>query len=606
MPKFVIGIDLGTTNSALAYASLEADDHEPLVQLLAIPQLEAPGETGEFDLLPSALYIPGSSEFVEGALALPWDAQPAYVVGQFARRRGVENARRLVNSAKSWLSNPNADAITALLPLNAPEGLAKISPLEASRQYLQHLKAAWNSKHSDAPFNQQSVLITVPASFDAAARDLTQRAAREADYPEVTIIEEPQAAFYAWIARNPNWREQVKPGDLVLVVDIGGGTTDFSLIAVTEQGGELQLERIAVGEHLLLGGDNMDLAVAHHAGQQFTQKNIKLDAIQFHALWQQCRAAKEALLSDAEGAPAEHPLTILGRGTGLVGGTLRGKISREDVRALLLEGFFPVVPADAAPQKQRRTALLEVGLNYASDPAVTKHLAHFLRQAAANARAEGFAKPTHLLLNGGVLQAGAIEHRIFDVLNTWLASAGAPAVIELRNETKSSDLMHAVAEGAAYYGVARSGKGVRIRGGVPRTYYVGIESSLPAVPGLPAPMKAFTVVPFGLEEGSKVELPQRRFALIVGEQAEFRFFSSLARKDDRAGQMLDEVSDDLEELAPIEVFLPPHKDDSTQEIVPVTLASNVTETGMLELWCVADDGRRWKLEFNVRERAAAA
>ena len=426
MPQFVIGIDLGTTNSALAYASLESGDAEhPNVSLLPIPQLANPGEVADFDLLPSSLYIPGPNEFVEGALALPWDKQPPYIAGRFARARGVENANRLVSSAKSWLSNQSADPTQPFLPLTAPEDFPKVSPLEASTQYLIHLKSAWNLAHPEAPFESQSVLITVPASFDAAARDLTQRAAREAGYPEVTVIEEPQAAFYAWIERNPNWREQVKPGDLILVVDIGGGTTDFSLIAVTEQSGELQLERIAVGEHLLLGGDNMDLAVARHAEQQFSQKNIKLDAIQFHALWQQCRAAKETLLSNGEKQPKEQPFTILGRGTGLVGGTLRGKVSREEVHSLLLEGFFPAVAADAVPQRQRRAALMEVGLNYATDPAVTKHLAQFLRQAAANAGGEGFARPTHLLLNGGVLQAGAIEHRIFEVLNSWLTQAGA-------------------------------------------------------------------------------------------------------------------------------------------------------------------------------------
>src|SRR5581483_7027004 len=292
--------------------------------------------------------------------------------------------------------------------------------------------------------------------------------------------------------------------------------------------------------------------------------------------------------------------------TGLVGGTIRSQITRDEVRSLLLDGFFPVVAADAVPQRQRRATLMEVGLNYAADPAVTKHLAQFLRQAGANASADGFARPTHLLLNGGVLQAGAIERRIFEVVNGWLAEAGAPAVTELVNETKQADLMHAVAHGAAYYGLARGGKGVRIRGGVPRTYYVGIESSLPAVPGLAAPMKALVVVPFGLEEGSTVELPQRKFALVTGEPAEFRFFSSLSRKSDAPGTMIDEIGDEIEELSPIEVFLPPHTDGTREEVVPVTLESNVTETGMLELWCVAADGRRWKLEFNVRERAAAA
>jgi molecular chaperone DnaK (HSP70) len=601
MPQFVLGIDLGTTNSALAFTCADPDSAEhPSVQLFRVPQLINPGEVAGADLLPSSLYISGPGEFVEGTLALPWDPNPPYIVGQLARSRGVENSNRLVASAKSWLSNQNADPTKPLLPLAAPEGIERISPLEASRQYLLHLRGAWDAAHPDAKLEDQSVLITVPASFDAAARELTYRAAQQAGYPEVTVLEEPQSAFYAWIERNPNWREQVSPGDLILVVDIGGGTTDFTLIAVAEYNGELGLERIAVGQHLLLGGDNMDLAVARFAEQQFSQRGVKLDAMQFHSLWQQCRAAKEVLLSGDDSAPPEQPLTILGRGSGLIGGTIRGKLAREEVRNLLLEGFFPHVPNDAAPQRPRRTGLMEVGLNYAADPAVTKHLAQFLR------RPEGFAKPTHLLLNGGVLQASAIERRVFEVLNSWLSEMAAPPAKELATDSKSADLMHSVARGAAYYGVVKTGKGVRIRGGVPRSYYVGIESALPAVPGMPAPMKALAVVPFGLEEGSRVELPQRRFALVVGEPAEFKFFSSLSRRTDAPGALIEEIGADIEELAPIEVFLPPHSGNTDQEeIVPVTLESNVTETGMLELWCVADDGRRWKLEFNVRERSAA-
>jgi len=384
MSQYIIGIDLGTTNSALAYTSATPDTERAEVNIFRVPQLVNPGELAQLDLLPSSLYIPGPNEFVEGALALPWNDRPRYITGLLAKNRGVENAGRLVGSAKSWLSNQSADPSQPLLPLAAPEGVQKISALEASTQYLLHLRCAWDAAHADAKLAEQTLLITVPASFDAAARDLTQRAAREAGYPEVTILEEPQAAFYAWIERNPNWREQVKPGDLVLVVDIGGGTTDFTLISVTEQNGELQLERVAVGEHLLLGGDNMDLAVARHAEQQFAKKSTKLDAIQFHSLWQQCRAAKELLLSDDESAPAQQPLTILGRGTGLVGGTIRGKITRDEIRQLLLDGFFPLVTPDAAPERQRRAALMEVGLNYASDPAVTKHLAQFLRRAVAS------------------------------------------------------------------------------------------------------------------------------------------------------------------------------------------------------------------------------
>jgi molecular chaperone DnaK (HSP70) len=603
MPQYVIGIDLGTTNSALAFASATGQDESSPVQIFNVPQLVNPGEIASLDLLPSSLYLAGQNEFVEGALDLPWKKNSQHVTGMLARNRGVENANRLVSSAKSWLSHQNADPNQPILPLSATEGVRKVSPVDASAEYLQHLRCAWDAAKPKEKFVEQAVLITVPASFDAAARELTQRAAKQAGYPEVTIIEEPQAAFYAWIERNPNWRELVTPGDLILVVDIGGGTTDFSLISVTEHNGELQLERVAVGEHLLLGGDNMDLALARHAEQQFAERKVKLDLMQFHALWQQCRAAKESLL--AGDGPSEQPLTILGRGTGVVGGTLRGKITRDEIRKLLLEGFFPIVDPTEVPQRQRRAALMEVGLNYAADPAVTKHLALFLQQAAVSAGTASFAKPTHLLLNGGVLQAEAIEQRLFEVVNRWLQAEGAPALIELRSETKQADLMHSVARGATYYGLARTGKGVRIRGGVPRTYYVGIESSLPSVPGIAAPMKALTVVPFGLEEGSRVELPQRRFALVVGEPAEFRFFSSRSRKSDIPGTLIEEIGDELEELSPIEVFLPPG-DNTREEIVPVTLESNVTETGMLELWCVAADGRRWKLEFNVRERAAAA
>lgn len=601
MPQFTIGIDLGTTNCALAYAA--TSEETPELRLLEVQQLENAGEVAAESLLPSSLYIPGPNEFVEGALALPWNSRPKYVVGRLAQKRGVENAGRLAASAKSWLSSQNADPTQPLLPLSAQEGIEKISPLEASRQYLEHLRMAWNHEHEDAKLEAQQVLITVPASFDAAARELTQRAANLAGYPEVTLLEEPQAAFYSWLARNPDWREQIHPGDSILVVDIGGGTTDFTLIAVTERDGELQLERIAVGEHILLGGDNMDLALARYVEQSLGAKGTKLDAVQFHALWQQCRNAKEVLL--AGGDVSEHNITLLGRGTGLIGGSIRTKLTRDEVHSILLEGFFPVVPADAAPQRQRRAGLMEVGLNYASDPGVNRHLAQFLRQAGKSRGEGAMARPTHLLMNGGVLQAPAIEKRIAEVLETWLRDAGGAPLTTLQNETKQSDLMHAVAHGAAYYGLARSGKGVRIRGGVPRTYYVGIESSMPAIPGLAAPMKALAVVPFGLEEGSRVELPERKFALVVGEPAEFRFFSSLSRKTDPPGLIIDQISEEFEELAPIEVFLPPHSNASGEEIVPVTLESDVTETGMLELWCVAADGRRWKLEFNVRERHAA-
>jgi molecular chaperone DnaK (HSP70) len=587
---YVIGIDLGTTNSALAYADAAAaqDPHElPPVRMFEIPQLVNPGELRAEPLLPSFLYVPGPSDFPAGATALPWNDTPAHVVGKLAQKRGAENIGRLVSSAKSWLSYSGVDRTSAILPAAAPEGVGKISPVAASRAYLQHLRDAWQSTMPDAAFDQQHVLVTVPASFDAVARDLTLHAAQEAGYRNVVLLEEPQAAFYSWIQRHPHWRELVGVGDLILVIDIGGGTTDFTLIAVTEESGELRLDRLAVGEHILLGGDNMDLALAHTVHQQLVEKGTKLDALQFNALWQQCRIAKEELLAP-DNTAKEHPVTVLGRGTGLVGGTIKGSLTRKDLERVLLEGFFPITSSEEMPQARRRVGLTEIGLPYAADAAVTRHLAKFLRQ-----RGE-LAAPTHVLFNGGVLRADLVRDRIVSVLNAWLKAEKKPKVKVLEGE----DLMHAVSRGAAYYGLARQGRGVRIRGGVPRTYYVGIESAMPAVPGLPMPVRALTVAPFGMEEGTDLKFPNQEFGLIVGEPAEFRFFSSVTRRDDPPGAMLDNVGDDLEELSPMEVNLP----GENGQMVPVTLETMVTETGMLQLWCVARDGRRWKLEFNVRER----
>ena len=521
-PTAVIGIDLGTTNSALASASVL--DEAIAVQPFAIPQLVNPGEVRAEPLLPSCLFLPGAADFPEGSTALPWDPAPPNVVGQLAKKRGVEVPHRVVLSAKSWLSYSGVDRTSEILPLAADEGMPRISPAEASRRYLEHLRQAWNHKHPELPFERQTVLVTVPASFDAVARDLTLAASKQAGLGEVVLLEEPQAAFYAWIERHPDWRSRVRPGDLILVVDVGGGTTDFSLIAITESNGELQLDRVAVGEHILLGGDNMDLALAH-----FMQQGLgrKLDAGQFNALWQSCRNAKETLLA-GDGAPADQTVTILGRGSSLVGGTIRGKLTQADVQRIVLEGFFPAVPGDASPASQARTAFAEIGLPYASDAAVTKHLARFLRQPSPRRAPSGMAAPTHVLFNGGVFGAGLLRARLAETLNGWLRAEGMSPAQALEGD----NLMHAVARGAAYYGLARSGRGVRIRGGIARTYYIGVETAMPAVPGMAAPLKALTVAPFGMEEGTKVALATRPFALRLGHEADFRFFGSARRKDD--------------------------------------------------------------------------
>jgi hypothetical protein len=575
------------------------------VQLLPVSQLENPGEVRDEGLLPSFLYLPGGSDFPAGTIALPWDEQRGYVVGRLAQKRGVENAGRLVSSAKSWLSHSGVDRTAPLLPFRAPEGVEKVSPVDASRRYLEHLREAWDAKMPDAPFTQQHVLVTVPASFDAVARELTLEAAKQAGYQNITLLEEPQAAFYAWIERHPDWRERVQVGDLILVVDIGGGTTDFTLIAVTESNGELSLERVAVGEHILLGGDNVDLALAGVVAQRLAEKGTRIDSRQHLQLWANCRVAKEKLL-DPESKAKEQPVTILGKGTGLVGGTIKASLARADIEQVLGEGFLPAVKSGDMPAIQRRVGLQELGLPYAADPAITRHMARFLRQQASGTEhgvvrrgPSGLACPTHVLFNGGVLNAGLVRERILETLNSWLKDEGMPAVEPLSGE----DLMHAVSRGAAYYGLARRGRGVRIRGGVPRTYYVGVESAMPSIPGFPAPLKALTVVPFGMEEGTDRVIPNREFGLIVGQPAEFRFFTSAARKNDEPGDMIEDFGEELEELSPMEVSF--GSNESSTEVVPVSFETIVTETGMLQLWCAARDGRKWKLEFNVREKVQA-
>lgn len=575
--KPVLGIDLGTTNCALAVGT------EAGVDLLPIAQLVNPGELQSPDLLPSFLFLPGPADFPEGSTALPWDEQPKAVVGTLARKRGAENAGRLVSSAKSWLSHSGVDRNSALLPAAAPEGVQRISPVEASRAYLQHLKDS-----CDRPFAGHQLLVTVPASFDAVARDLTLKAATDAGYRDVILLEEPQAAFYAWLERHADWRERIGPKDRVLVIDVGGGTTDFTLIAVHEEKGALALERLAVGEHILLGGDNMDLALARFVEQRLP----KLDPVQFQSLWQQCRAAKENLLAN-EG-PNEQPIVLHGRGSSLIGGSIKGQLTRAEVRELLLNGFFPQVTSTELPERPKRAGLLSLGLPYSADAAITRHLAQFLRSVKPGE----LTPPTHVLFNGGVFRAAALRERVLAVLNQWLAAEGAPAVRPLEGE----DLMHAVARGAAYYGVARQTPGgIRIRGGVPRTYYIGIEEAMPAVPFMKPPLKALTVVPFGMEEGTTHRFADREFGLVVGEPAEFRFFVSTTRREDAAGELLERVSDELSELPAMEVTLPANAGELG--IIAATLESTVTETGVLQLWIVARDGRRWKLEFNVRERA---
>lgn len=577
-----LGIDLGTTNCGAAGAP---EAPRAPVELFLLPQLVGPGQVFAEPLLESALYLAREGEFPPGALDLPWAGGGLRFAGKFASRRGAETTGQLVTSAKSWLSATSADRTAAILPPNAPALTPRVSPVEASRFYLEHIRQAWQHTHNTPPPDGQKVVITVPASFDEVARRLTQLAAEQAGFAGFLLLEEPQAAFYAWIARHDDWRARVQPGNLILVIDVGGGTTDFTLIQVSDRQGELELERVAVGDHLLLGGDNMDLALARAVAQRMPT----LDPLQFQSLWQQCRLAKETLLGNS--GPDEAPVTLLGRGSSLLGGAIRARLQRAEVERILVDGFFPLVPAREAPDRRRRAGLMEIGLPYEQDAAITRHLAHFLR------RGGGLAAPSHVLFNGGVFHAAPLRARVLQALNAWLAEENRPPVQVL----ESSGLMHAVARGAAYYARARHSGGVRIRGGVAHSYYLGIESAMPAVPGLAAPLKALTVAPFGMEEGSGGAVPGREFTLFVGEPAEFRFFVSSSRKDDSLGDLLDDFGPELQELAPVIVCL----EGEQGAAVRVTLEVQVTETGVLELWAQSlpgslYEGRRWKLEFQVR------
>jgi hypothetical protein len=612
---YSIGIDLGTTNCALARASLDAGASAASIDVLPIAQLVDAGEVTDRTLLPSFAYIVGEFDFAAGSLRLPWgdDNRPPQIVGELARKRGADTPMRLVASAKSWLSYAAANRTSPILPWGSPDEVAKVSPVTASALYLQHLRRAWDARvAADDPalaLEHQDVFLTVPASFDETARELTLRAAADAGLARVTLLEEPQAACYAWIdSAGDAWRRRLRKGDLVLVCDVGGGTTDFSLILVSERDGDLSLERVAIGDHILLGGDNMDLALARVVQQRLEQDGHRIDTWQMQTLWHQCRVAKETLFAHPD--RDEHPVTVLGKGTRLIGGTIRSALRRDDLSRVLLDGFFPIVGASEMPVRRRAGGLQELGLPYAADAAITRHLARFLTQMASGGEAasmirrgpSGLACPTHVLFNGGVMKAESLRARTVEVLSGWLQQEGF-APLDAAHVLDAPDLDHAVARGAAYYGRVRaSGRGVRIRSGASRSYYIGIESSLPAVPGFPAPLKALCVVPFGMEEGTDAAIAGREFGLAIGEPAEFRFLTSTIRKNDAPGALIEDWGDDLEELAPLEVTLDKENDGGDGEVVPVTLESRVTELGTLELWCAERSGdHRWKLELNIRD-----
>ncbi len=582
MSRFA-GIDLGTTNTSLAIADAAGD-----ATAFAVPQLVARGVIEARAQLPSFMYMGHESD---GALALPWAASQPFAVGEYARTRGLDAPARLVASAKSWLCHPSMDRRAAILPLNAPPDVDRVSPVEASYRYLEHLASAFDAAHAPARLSELPVVLTVPASFDAAARELTVEAAFAAGLENVTLLEEPQAAVYAWIAaRGDAWRRELSPGDVVLVVDVGGGTTDFSAIAVTEREGALSLDRVAVGDHILLGGDNMDLLLAYLCKQKLEAQGRSVDAWQLTSLVFASRAAKERLLADATVASA--PVAIAAKGASLVGGGLRTEITRDELEQSIAQGFFPLCGAGDRPIARPRGGLTQMGLPYAQDAAVTRHLAHFLaRQGQPGAP----LRPTAVLFNGGVMKSDGLRARVVAALAGWFGEAP--------RELPGADYDLAVAKGAAIYARSRATGGIRIRGGTARAFYVGIEAALPAVPGIEPPISALCVAPFGMEEGSRARVPSGEIGLVVGEKVRFRFFGSSVRRSDVVGASLERwYEGELEELSPIEATVPANA-GAPGDFLPVTLASEVTAIGTLRVIATPSVGAKepFALELAIRE-----
>lgn len=601
---FVLGIDLGTSNSAMAWAEAGAKEAP---DILEIPQTLGANSLGTRSTFPSATYLPNESEFGDKLAHPHWEEEAGAIRGQFAREHGAMVPDRLITSAKSWLSNPHVDPASPVLPWQSeiPDD-EKSSAFEVSRGYLEHLRRAYETSENSEELGQGEIVVTVPASFDEVARNLTLDAAEAAGLGEVVLLEEPLAAFYAWTTQTgSDWRNQVQGGDIILVCDVGGGTADFSLLLISEEEGNLEIERISVGEHLLLGGDNMDLALAYTLQAELAADGTQIDSWQMLSLVQGCRSAKETLFSRDD--LDEAPISVPSRGSSLLAKTISTRLKRETLETVVLDGFFPLTGADELPIEQARSGFQEFGLPYAADPVVSKHLARFLARSRENVSAseelssvievasEGLLHPTAVLFNGGAFKATSVRSRVIELLGGW---NGGNAPREL--EGFEPDL--AVARGAAVYGRNRaSGKGLRIKAGTSRSYYLGMESSMPAIPGFTPPMKGVCVVPQGMEEGSEHTLEGQEFGLITGQEAEFRFFSSEVRSGDEPGFIVENADQELEESSQLTVELPPLEGRELGEMIPVKLQAVVTELGNLELWMQhTGSEQKWQLTFKVR------
>jgi len=598
--RYLIGVDLGTTNSVVAYVDTEkARDADSQIHLFPVPQLAVQGEVRTLPALPSFLYFHTEDELSAGAVSATWDEDPPMVTGLLAREMGALVPTRQVSSAKSWLSYPGVNRRASILPAQAEPPQPMISPVEASARYLMHLRDAWNGAMGTDPgtrFENQEIVLTVPASFDEDARELTVEAARRAGLDKLTLLEEPLAAFYAWIAANRDAQagkgEDLRDGDLILICDIGGGTTDFSLVSVRLVDGEHQFERTAIGEHLLLGGDNLDFALARRVEEKLN--DVKLILRQRYALRRACCSAKERLLSDS--SLKRVSVAVLGSGRAVVGQTLSVDLTREEVLQILTTGFLPITAPDGMPATSRPTALRELGLPYASDPAITRHLAAFLTQAAVAMNGSSpnhrMARPDAVLFNGGFCTPAVTRERIAEAISAWFDSAERgwrPRL--LSNESFDS----AVARGAAYYGRVRHGTGLRVRAGSARTYYIALPSQ--------GALRGICVLPAGVDEGTTLPLLNHEFSVLANRPVSFTLYSSRTRHDAH-GEIVALDEENLHLHAPLVTLLRYGK--KLRELyLTVRLRVSFTEVGTLELWCESRDTQhRWRLQFELRGEEA--
>ncbi len=603
--RFIIGIDLGTTNSAVSYVDLQKDSaKKPIIKIFKIPQLTGPGEFSGLPVLPSFLYVPGSYDISREAISIPWESSDNNFVGAFARDHGAKVPARLVSSAKSWLCHSNVDRKARILPWGAGDDVYKVSPVEATASFLQHIKKAWNSTKGDDEelyLENQIIIITVPASFDEVARDLTVEAASMAGLSNVTLLEEPLAAFYSWLIRHEHhWSEFVKPNELILVCDVGGGTTDFTLITLREVDGSPRFERIAVGDHLILGGDNVDLALARRIEMRFGKKKPSLNGDRWKALCHQCRQAKEVIL---DGKEESKKITLMGVGTKLIAGTISADLERKEVEETVVEGFFPLADRKNSKKRIARKGITEFGLPYEQEPAITRHLGWFLDQHKEDVKKvlnKDHHAPDLILFNGGSLKPAIIQERVRSAIRHWFKEedTSLPRVLE----NPDPDL--SVALGASYYGLVKIGRGVRVGSGSARAYYLGVAKGKDEIQNSDK-RNAICLVERGLEEGTNIELKDKRFEVLTNQPVSFDVYSSSFRSGDRCGDLV-KIDDSLTSLPPIQTVVQFGK-KGVKTSIPVQIEASYTEMGTLALWCRSlVSNHRWQLQFQLRDVSAPA